>query len=79
MAVGKRTTIFPAKEKWDSYHLHSADVLLLLYIDVSQIQPDVADVCSGLSHLRKHVTGITEVAFVGQDGTCMGSSLVQNF
>lgn len=65
-----------AEEKCDSYHLHSADVLLLLHVDVSQVQPDVADVRSGLSHLRKHVAGITVVAFVGQDGTCTGSSLV---
>lgn len=70
----KKCTTLTAKE--DSYHLHSADVLLLLHVDVSQIQPDVADVRGGLSHLRKHVAGIAEVAFVGQDGTCTGNRLV---
>lgn len=78
MAIEKSTTL-TAKEKCNSYHLHSADVLLLLHVDVSQIQPDVADVRSGLPHLRKHVAGITEVAFVGKDGTCTGSSLVLTF
>lgn len=53
----------------DTYHLHSADVLLLFNIDVSQIQPDVADIGCGLPHLRKHVTSLSEVTLMGKDST----------
>lgn len=52
-----------------SHHLHGADVLLLLHVDVSQVQPDVADVRRGLPHLGKHVPSLSEVTLVGQDGT----------
>ena len=52
------------------YHLHGADVLLLLHVDVSQVEPDVADVGGGLPHLGEHVSRLPEVALVGQDGTC---------
>lgn len=52
-----------------AHHLHGADVLLLLHVDVRQVEPDVADVGRGLPHLGEHVPSLSEVALVGQDGT----------
>lgn len=64
-----KTTVLLGKHKGGPHHLHGADVLLLLHVDVSQIQPDVADVSRGLPHLCKHIPSFSEVALVGQDGT----------
>lgn len=61
--------MFIGDHKRGPHHLHGADVLLLFDVDVSQIEPDVADVCRGLPHLRKHVSSLSEVALMGQDGT----------
>lgn len=52
-----------------SHHLHGADVLSLLHINVRQVQPDVADIGRGLPDLGEHVSGLTEITLVGQDGS----------
>jgi len=54
----------------EPHHLHGADVLLLLHVDVGQVEPHVADVRRGLPHLGEHVPRLPEVALVGQDGSC---------
>ena len=48
------------------YHLYGADVLPLLHVYVSEVEPDVRQVCCGLPHLGKHVPRLTEVALVCQ-------------
>lgn len=54
-----------------SHHLHSADVLLLLHIDVCQIEPDITDLCCGFSDLSKDVSRLSEITFMCQHSTCV--------
>lgn len=49
-----------------SHHLHSADVLLLLHIYVCEIQPDITDLCCGLSDLGKNISCFSEITLVCQ-------------
>lgn len=54
-----------------SHHLHSTDVLLLLHIDVCKIQPDITDLCCGLSDLGKDIPCLSEITLVCQHSTCV--------
>lgn len=67
------------KDKGGPHHLHGADVLLLLHVDVSQIQPDVADVSRGLPDLCEDIPSFSKVALVGQDGTWTEEVDIQYF
>lgn len=39
-----------------TYHGDGSDVLLLLHIDVRNVEPDVGEISSGLTHLSEDVS-----------------------
>lgn len=50
-----------------SYHGDSGDVLLLLHVDVSDIQPDVRKICRRLANLSEDISRLIHQAFVCKD------------
>lgn len=50
-------------------HLNGADILFLLHVNVGNVQPHIAEIGCGLTHLSEYIAGFIDAAFVCQNGS----------